>query len=593
MTVGVFDQDIDASTSLEHPQIYLRGIKQGDFGVERFWIYMAHGAYQSLICYFGVYLMTKENSLGKNGSIVDGSEFSMILACCAILVINIFGTCNWYSWSWINYFSLIASIILWIVYSVSYCSTPGAPPYGLQPHISFFAIILVIVVLSLLPRLIIKYTQRILYPTDTDLLQEIQNSSKTNVPQSNISINFTEKMKHFLVRAGDLHPLRLNPLPKTVTPEIKPQSPINADGFEVVPVEIENIELPEPKDDFVGESSLGKMEKNAALSESMENVKKPFGKVINKSVQKAGLFFKHLLPDKPSNPGMLTKGGSIAYMNGNVVENTGFAFSHDAGMQDVITPIRFELPDIPEEPLPSSGQKRRRFPSFVPDRFRQFSKNLKMMTKSKPSVDSVNVNVTNAIEEYRLSPSTTPPPAALDEMLKDSRKEKRTSFSSFSRQLISKVTVGARSQESLNRPHVRQRPNKSYSIDQAPASLSQEPSSGEVEESDAKRKPKSQPDVNQNLQMVANLLNLLSKDPSSGELEESDAKREPESQPDANQNLQMVANLLSEDPSSGEVEESDAKREPNSQPDANQNLQMVANLLNNGFQVEDPNIEDI
>ena len=445
MSVGVFDQDISAAVSLELPQIYLRGIRQKDFRVERFWIYMGHGVYQSLVCYFGVYLMTEDNASGSSGFPVDGASFSIILSCCALFIINIFGTANWYTWSWINFFSLTASMLSWAIFLLSYCSSIDTLPYGYTPTLSLVLIIIIVVALSLLPRLVIKFSQRMMFPNDTDILQEYQQYGSSDVHSSLVTFDLHHHIKDLLAKTTAENTTKPPSPAKDLTrKQSVPQNIVNADGFEssIVPEAID------PKTEELKNIVIAETEKYRAAS---------IGQVINEKVQKAGVFFKTLLPERnaPSYP--MKKKGSIAYMAGDreMVENKGFAFSHDAGMQDVITPLQMTLPPIPEDNSHlSSHFKRRRFPSFVPDRFRQFSKKaMQKLGKSRQSTESLGEHI-HVSGERPPSPSTTPPlpvPVALPKEFPKKLHGKRASFSSFSKQMFSKNAAGAKSHENIRK----------------------------------------------------------------------------------------------------------------------------------------------
>jgi hypothetical protein len=289
--------------------------------------------------------------------------------------------------------------------------------------------------MSLLPRLIIKFIQRMISPNDLDILQEYhQESSSVRAPFR-------------ILRSKDLLPkpsgMSTHNIPST--PQSSPSkitsTDYNADGFEP-------LQLPEAHD--------LKMEalKNAMIAETEKSRSSSIGQVINDKVLRAGHFLKALLPERSIVPPYpIRKKGSIVYMGGGreMVENTGFAFSHGAGMQDVITPLQLALPAIPEEEGHSGNYiKRRRFPSLVPDRFRQFSKKaMQKLGKSKQSIESLSDKGFENIENPP-SPSTTPPLVKSEAPRKHIR-NKRASFSTLSKQIFKKNASGARSHDNLRK----------------------------------------------------------------------------------------------------------------------------------------------
>lgn len=338
-------------------------------------------------------LMITDTAYGNNGFVTDAATFSSLLACCAILVINIFGTTNWFSWTWINLFSFSASIAIWIIYLALYSTTPGNPTFGMTTAFSFYIIIISVTCLALIPRVTIKYVQQTLYPEDTDIVLEMQECCMSEqMCESNIG--------EVDMRSGDsysksnLDSISNNLLPKPgalagIFEKIAKPKFYN-DGFEAHPA-------PAPP----STSADVPVPHKTRTTDLIEQDEKYFGQSIHKSVHKAGLFLKHLLPGQDKQI-PLVKACSIVYMNGNMESlNTGYAFSHDGGMQDIITPHRMNLEPIDENGLTNCHPiiKRKRFPSLVPTRLRHFSrtiqsalgqsalgKSAKSVTKSSESV---------------------------------------------------------------------------------------------------------------------------------------------------------------------------------------------------------------
>jgi hypothetical protein len=301
--VGIFDQDLTSSTSLRTPQIYLRGIRQEMFSNERLWIYIFHGIWQSLMCYFGVYLFVNDNAFyGGHG--YDLSVISTLMSFSIILVINVFGTTNWYSWTWINFFSFGLSMTLWIVYLCIYFSTPGTLVYGTLSIVfttpAFYAIFIVVCVLCLIPRVTIKYIQIQLSPNDTDLLQEYQKYTSARVSS-----------EEELDEAGG-----------TSGHSSQGNSNISRNSYGV-----------EQTDGFDTSSHKRAQSISSALQSGMSKL------------------LKNFLPDKQerAQKPITQRKGSIVYMadprRENIL-NTGFAFSQDQGMRDIITPSQVSLEEI-------------------------------------------------------------------------------------------------------------------------------------------------------------------------------------------------------------------------------------------------------
>ena len=394
--VGMFDQDLKASTILRIPQVYLRGIRQEIFSLGRFWEYMGHGLYQSFICYFGIKFILSDAALGSNGSEADYTTFSALLSTTAIVTINIFGTCNFYSWTWINYFSLSASIFLWVVYLVFYCLNPVNPPYGITTPLSFYAGMLAIILLALIPRLALKFFQQTFFPSDADLVLEMQEGSKAFVPSHHsLSLDMESSTHRSMEVSKQKGPITrsIENILKVVPHALVSGTPKKAivDGFEP-----ENVPLSAMAPEVSAASTnLAGTKRVSSSADAPKSEEKPifpnFGQALNESVHKASMFFKHLLPEAKEKQSHLGKASSIVYMNGGKeFSNTGFAFSHDAGMQDIITPNRLCLEPIREDNV-LAVSKRKRFPSLVPERLRNLSRTIQSaLTQQRKSREVVD-----------------------------------------------------------------------------------------------------------------------------------------------------------------------------------------------------------
>ena len=344
--VGIFDQDINSSMSTRVPQIYLKGIRQELFSNERLWIYIAHAVWQSLVCYFTVYLFISDNTF-SGGHPYDLSTLSTLMSFAAIFIINIFGTTNWFSWTWINFFSFSLSMTLWIAYFLIYSSQATSATYGqlglLFTSPTFYAIFLIVLSISLLPRLAIKFFQQMLYPDDTDLLREMQKKTKR------VSIETDSATSTFTSSSGSDRFSYLG----TGSESAYTQSIHLTDGFEP-----DKFPPPAPKEsppnNSVQSSPSAQSKKPPSISIRQEDLHKR-----GSSITKALTFMKNKflsIEQQPVRPQAIRK-GSIIYMSTPDrigIPNTGFAFSQERGMEEIITP-RTSIPDSEGFRKPGTG----------------------------------------------------------------------------------------------------------------------------------------------------------------------------------------------------------------------------------------------
>jgi phospholipid-translocating ATPase len=140
---------------------------------------MLDGLYQSVICFFMSYLMfrpaTFENDSGRG--IADRSRMGVYVACTTIIVINSYILLNTYKWDWIMVLVTSVSCLLIFAWTGIYSSfeasfqfyKSGSEVYG---ALSFWAILVLTVIVCLLPRFCIKFLQKNFRPYDVDVIRE-------------------------------------------------------------------------------------------------------------------------------------------------------------------------------------------------------------------------------------------------------------------------------------------------------------------------------------------------------------------------------------------------------------------------------------
>lgn len=141
---------------------------------------MLDGIYQSLICFFMTYLLfepaTPVTSSGL--SVGDRERMGVYVATSAVVVINTYILMNTYRWDWLMLLLVGLSILLvwfWTGIYTSFSSSSiifykaASEIYG---SLSFWALSLLTVIVSLLPRFTIKAFQKVFMPRDVDIIRE-------------------------------------------------------------------------------------------------------------------------------------------------------------------------------------------------------------------------------------------------------------------------------------------------------------------------------------------------------------------------------------------------------------------------------------
>lgn len=140
---------------------------------------MADGFYQSLIVWWFSYLVFRPaNFVTGNGlDLGDNTRIGVYVASIAVVVVNVYVLFNTYRWDWLMLLIVAISILLiWLWTGVYTAFTVGFTFYKAAPQVygtlSFWALLLVTVVICLLPRFVAKAYQKVFHPRDVDIIRE-------------------------------------------------------------------------------------------------------------------------------------------------------------------------------------------------------------------------------------------------------------------------------------------------------------------------------------------------------------------------------------------------------------------------------------
>lgn len=177
--LGILDQDVSDKVSLLVPQLYRTGILRSEWTMQKFWWYTIDAFYQSIISFFYPYWVYYKNGfvihngLGLDHRYLIGALVSTI----AIFACNFYILMNQYRWDWLSVLLIAISNLLvfaWTgvwssaVYSAEFYKS-AARLYGAT---SFWACLVVGVVICLIPRFIYNVIRDNLHPRDVTIIRE-------------------------------------------------------------------------------------------------------------------------------------------------------------------------------------------------------------------------------------------------------------------------------------------------------------------------------------------------------------------------------------------------------------------------------------
>lgn len=176
--MGIFDQDTNAQASMAFPQLYKPGIVGREYTRTRFWLYMADGLYQSAVVFFIPFLAYGAGETWSHtGQDTGGlAEFGTTVACAGVIAANAYVGVNSRYWTVITWVIIIASTALcfiWIpIYSALATTDFGGVASRTFTTFTFWATVLLTVMLCIGPRWLVKSFKSSYMPRDKDIIRE-------------------------------------------------------------------------------------------------------------------------------------------------------------------------------------------------------------------------------------------------------------------------------------------------------------------------------------------------------------------------------------------------------------------------------------
>jgi phospholipid-translocating ATPase len=179
ITLGAFDQDVNAHAALAFPQLYVRGIRGLEYTRSKFWLYMLDGLYQSGVVFFIPYFAWQLGlAISWNGKTIDSlSDFGTTVSVAAIFAANTYVGINTNYWTvitWIVVFGSSVVMLLWIlVYSFFESNDFNDEVIVLFGELTFWTTVVISVVVALAPRYIVKFITTVYQPLDKHIVREM------------------------------------------------------------------------------------------------------------------------------------------------------------------------------------------------------------------------------------------------------------------------------------------------------------------------------------------------------------------------------------------------------------------------------------
>lgn len=175
--LGIFEQDVGATPSLLFPALYQVGITGSLYTRVAFFVAMLDSVYQSCVCfwipYFAYFGIPTASVTGHDVSLW---EFGSCVAVAAVLVANNFVALQTRFFTWIIAVILVLSsltVFVWIaIYSQFQTFTFEHVAGYLYSTLAFWASIVLVQILALLPRFAFRFARLQYRPTVADSIRE-------------------------------------------------------------------------------------------------------------------------------------------------------------------------------------------------------------------------------------------------------------------------------------------------------------------------------------------------------------------------------------------------------------------------------------
>lgn len=178
IVIGALDQVVNIKALLAFPETYKRGIKGAEYTKFLFYMSMLDASFQGAVCYFiPWWFYTYGPMIGHNGQEMGSlSLFGTTIAAGAVTTANLYAGLIAKHWTGIFWFVEIISLLSVYAWTLLYSAFPVFAfqdvGFWLVQTVNFWAIILLITVVSLLPRFFARAWRASFHPNEHDILRE-------------------------------------------------------------------------------------------------------------------------------------------------------------------------------------------------------------------------------------------------------------------------------------------------------------------------------------------------------------------------------------------------------------------------------------
>ncbi|POO03252.1 P-type ATPase, subfamily IV [Trema orientale] len=182
ISLGVLEQDVSSEVCLQFPALYQQGQRNIHFTWSRIIGWILNGTVSSLVIFLANIYILSPNAFRGDGAVADLTYLGAITYTCIIWTVNCQISLIISHFTWIQHLFIWGSIFLWYIFLFVYGSLSPAYSEGgfnlllesLGNSPMYWTVTLLAVVVSLLPYFTHIAIQRLFYPMDDHVIQEIK-----------------------------------------------------------------------------------------------------------------------------------------------------------------------------------------------------------------------------------------------------------------------------------------------------------------------------------------------------------------------------------------------------------------------------------
>lgn len=186
VSLGVFEQDVSSDVCLQFPSLYRQGQRNIIFSWSRIVGWILNGTVAASVVFLANIYMFSPAAFRQEGNVADITHFGAIMYTCIIWTVNCQIALIITHFTWIQHLFIWGSILLWYIFAVAYGALP--PDYsqrgfniitesiGSTPK--YWIATFLVIVVALLPYFTHIAFQRLLYPMDDHIIQEMKHCKK-------------------------------------------------------------------------------------------------------------------------------------------------------------------------------------------------------------------------------------------------------------------------------------------------------------------------------------------------------------------------------------------------------------------------------